>query len=56
MLVAARPHPMIGPTRTADAPYAERASRRESRLDGAMLGAWGRISPYLLPGLAQGVG
>jgi preprotein translocase subunit SecA len=48
MLVASRPHPLIGPTLTANAPYAERAGGRESRLDGALLGAWGRISPYLL--------
>jgi preprotein translocase subunit SecA len=53
MLVASRPRPLIGPTLTADAPYVERASRRESRLDGALLGAWGRISPYLLSALVR---
>ena len=37
----------------ADAPYAEQAARKEGRLDGALLGAWGRISPYLLSALAS---
>ena len=37
----------------ADAPYAERAARKEGRLDGALLGAWGRVSPYLLSALAR---
>jgi preprotein translocase subunit SecA len=32
----------------ADAPYAEQAARKEGRLDGALLSAWGRVSPYLL--------
>ena len=36
-----------------DAPYAERAARKESRLDGALLGAWGRASPHLLSALAR---
>ena len=53
MLVASRPRPLIGSALTADAPYVERASRRESRLDGALLGAWGRISPYLLSALVR---
>ena len=33
---------------STDAPYAERAARKDGPLDGALLGAWGRISPYLL--------
>lgn len=36
-----------------DAPYAERASRREGRFDGALLGSWGQISPYLLFAIRQ---
>ena len=31
----------------AGTPYAERADRQETRLDRALLGAWGGISPYL---------
>jgi preprotein translocase subunit SecA len=31
-----------------DTPYPEKADRDESWLDGALLGAWGRVSPYLL--------
>ena len=37
----------------ADAPYAEQAARKEGRLDAALLGAWGRVSPYLLSALAR---
>src|SRR6478736_9118446 len=37
----------------ADAPYAEQAGRKEGRLDGALLSAWGRVSPYLLSALAR---
>jgi preprotein translocase subunit SecA len=33
---------------SAATPYAERADRHESRLDQALLEAWGRVSPYLL--------
>jgi preprotein translocase subunit SecA len=53
MPVASRPHPMTGRTLTADAPYAERASGKESRLDAVLLGAWGRISPYVLSALVR---
>lgn len=35
-------------TVSADAPYVERAARKESGLDAALLGAWGQVSPYLL--------
>ena len=38
---------------TTDAPYAEQAARKEGRLDGALLSAWGRVSPYLLSALAR---
>ena len=38
----------------AATPYPERADRKESRLDGALLGAWGRISPYLPSVLRRG--
>ena len=37
----------------ADAPYAEQAARKEGRLDGALLSAWGRVSPYLLSALTR---
>jgi preprotein translocase subunit SecA len=37
----------------ADAPYAEKADRKEGHLDGALLGAWGRVSPYLFSKLAR---
>jgi preprotein translocase subunit SecA len=29
-------------------PYVERSDRQQSRLDGTLLNAWGRVSPYLL--------
>src|SRR5215204_3890659 len=32
-------------------PYAEQADRRENRLDGALLNAWGRVSAYLFSGM-----
>jgi preprotein translocase subunit SecA len=38
---------------TADAPYAEKADRKENHLDGALLGAWGHVSPYFLSALAR---
>jgi preprotein translocase subunit SecA len=31
----------------AGTPYPERADRKEGRLDSAILGAWGRLAPYL---------
>lgn len=37
----------------ADAPYAEKADRKESHLDDALLGAWGHVSPYLLSKLTR---
>jgi preprotein translocase subunit SecA len=36
-----------------DAPYAEQATRKEGRIDGVLLGAWGCTSPYLLSQLAR---
>ena len=36
-----------------DAPYAERASRKEGRIDGALLGGWGRVSPHLLSAIRR---
>src|SRR5262249_29486632 len=54
MLVSRRPRSRIDPAPAADAPYVERANRKESRLDGALLGAWGSISPYLLSALVRG--
>jgi preprotein translocase subunit SecA len=36
-----------------NAPYIERAARKESRLDGALLEAWGRVSPHLLSALTR---
>jgi preprotein translocase subunit SecA len=49
MTVAHRQRPMTdaGPL-SVGTPYAEQADRRENRLDGALLHAWGRASPYLL--------
>ncbi|MBR0874892.1 preprotein translocase subunit SecA [Bradyrhizobium tropiciagri] len=38
---------------SADAPYAERPTFKEGSLDAALLGAWGRISPQLLPALSR---
>ena len=38
----------------AATPYPERADRKESRLDGVLLGAWGRVSPYLPSVLRRG--
>jgi preprotein translocase subunit SecA len=38
---------------SGDAPYAERAVHRENRLDAALLGAWGRISPHVLSTLSR---
>jgi preprotein translocase subunit SecA len=38
---------------SADAPYAEQAARKEGRLDGVLLSAWGRVSPYLLSAPAR---
>ena len=38
---------------SADAPYVERAARKESGLDAALLGAWGRISPHVLSALSR---
>jgi len=32
----------------AEAPYAERAASKAGRLDAALLGAWGQVSPFLL--------
>src|SRR3954454_3461532 len=37
----------------ADAPYAEQAARKEGRLDGVLLSAWGRVSPYLVSAPAR---
>ena len=52
MLLALRRRQIIDAVAlTADAPYAERAERKEGRLDGALLSAWGRVSPYLLSAL-----
>ena len=54
MLRARRRRPMIDATSlAADAPYAEQAERKEGKHDGALLAAWGRISPYLLSALAR---
>lgn len=36
-----------------DAPYAERASRKDGRIDGALLGGWGRASPHLLSAIRR---
>ena len=36
-----------------NAPYAERAARQEIGLDAALLGAWGRVSPYVQSVLAR---
>lgn len=36
-----------------DAPYAERASCKEGRIDGALLGGWGRVSPHLLSAIRR---
>jgi preprotein translocase subunit SecA len=50
MLAAKLRHRTIGAGPLAmDAPYAERTVAKESWLDGALLGAWGRVSPYLQP-------
>jgi preprotein translocase subunit SecA len=38
---------------SAATPYVERPDRQESRLDGALLNAWGRVSPYLLSGIGR---
>ena len=38
---------------SADAPYVERAARKESKPDAALLGAWGRISPHVLSALSR---
>lgn len=49
MLIAqSRPRAFQRGLLATDAPYAERAAGKESRLDGALLGAWGRASPHLL--------
>ena len=54
MLIAHRQrHTLKRGSLATDAPYAERAVRREGRLDGALLGAWGRASPHLLSALAR---
>ena len=54
MLLARRRRQIIDAgSLAADAPYAEQAERKEGRLDGALLGAWGRVSPYLLSALAR---
>src|SRR6266849_9031773 len=34
-------------------PYVERSDRQQSRLDGTLLNAWGRASPYLLSGIGR---
>ena len=54
MLLARRRRQIIDAVSlTAEAPYAEQAERKEGRLDGALLSAWGRVSPYLLSALAR---
>ena len=54
MLLARRRRQIIDAVSlTTDAPYAEQAERKEGRLDGALLSAWGRVSPYLLSALAR---
>ena len=54
MLLARRRRQIIDAVSlTAEAPYAEQAEREEGRLDGALLSAWGRVSPYLLSALAR---
>jgi preprotein translocase subunit SecA len=37
----------------AGTPYPERADRKDGRLDGALVGAWGRVSPHLLSALER---
>jgi preprotein translocase subunit SecA len=40
-------------SQTANAPYMERAGRKEGWLDGVLLGAWGRVLPHLPSALAR---
>ena len=40
-------------TTAAGTPYPEQVDRKESRLDGALLHAWGRVAPYMLSALER---
>ena len=52
MMFAPRRRPFAYPSLlSTGTPYAEQADRRENRLDGALLNAWGRVSAYLFSGL-----
>ena len=52
MIFAPRRQPFAYPSLlSTGTPYAEQPDRRENRLDGAMLNAWGRVSAYLFSGL-----
>jgi preprotein translocase subunit SecA len=42
-----------GPLAT-DAPYAERADRKDGKLDSILLSTWGGVSPYLRSALSRG--
>ena len=53
MWLARRRHIDVNPPPAADAPYAEQADRKEGKLDGALLSAYGRVSPYLLSALKR---
>jgi preprotein translocase subunit SecA len=51
MIVAPRRRPFAYSSQiSAGTPYAEQADRRENRLDGALLNAWGHASAYLFSG------
>src|SRR5262249_37717549 len=48
MTIAYRRRSIPGPLLSAATPYAEKSDRRQSRLDRALLKAWGCASSYLL--------
>src|SRR5262245_36502076 len=55
MLLALRRRSAIGAGPPApDAPYAERADRKDGKLDSVLLSAWGRASPLLGSAVSRG--